>query len=250
MAAALVTGLIPLLRTAVDTTTTYKARTLWFGFLAVRLVVLFVSELPWFKLDSEFSCNATARDSLCTRACYNEHFDRPTVVAWNFLFVLLVMSVLLMELFSGHLRAAARKRSMKQKTHASDGGSEAKAQGTQELMMLDFHASRSAVLFYLLSVALRMAVEGAFIYILLWWNLPRMQNGPHECTGPGRDICPGPQLCLVRAAPEKRMSLYALASISCLVMAASFLFFVYSVLHYLCNWGAPGSRDKDVNSVL
>lgn len=240
MAAALVTGLIPILRTAVDTTTTYKARTIWFGFLAVRLVVLFVSELPWFKLDNEFSCNGTLRDSLCTRACFNKHFDRPAVVAWNFLFVLLVMSMLLMELFSGHLRASARKSSLKQKS--AEGQAEA-----QELMMLDFHASKTAVLFYLLSVALRIAVEAVFVYILLWWNLPKMENGPHECMLEG-PICPGLQLCVVRAAPEKRMSIFAMASISCLVMAASGLFFVYCVMHYLCNWG--GGSNTATSSVL
>lgn len=229
MAAALVTGLIPILRTAVDDTTTYKARTLWFGFLAVRLVVLFVTELPWFKLDSDFGCNDTARDSLCTRACFNRHFNHPAVVAWNFLFVLTLLSVLLMELFSAHLRTAARKRIMKQK-----GGAEAEAQ--KEVMMLDLHASKTTVLFYLLSVALRVAVEAAFLYVLLQWNLPMMKTDPFRCESDG-NVCLQPQFCVVRAAPEKRMSIFALASISCLVIVASCLFFLYAVLHYLCNYG-------------
>ncbi|XP_076155093.1 gap junction beta-1 protein [Alosa pseudoharengus] len=231
MAAAIVTGLIPILRTAVDTTTTYKARTLWFGFVAVRLVVLFVTELPWFKLDTDFGCNATARDTLCTRACFNEHFDRPGVVAWNFLFILVLLSVLLMELFSAHLRASARK-SARQK------GPDGQAVEVQELMMLDLHASKTTVLFYLLSVALRIAVEASFVYVLLQWNLPTMEEGPFKCEVAD---CPT-QMCVVRAAPEKRMSIFALVSISCLVIAASCLFFLYSVMHYLCNCGGGSKR--------
>lgn len=231
MAAAIVTGLIPILRTAVDTSTTYKARTLWFGFLAVRLVVLFVTQLPWFKLDSDFGCNDTSRDSLCTRACFNRHFNRPAVVAWNFLFVLVLLSVLLMELFSSHLRTAARKRIMKQK-----GGAEAQAEAQKEVMMLDLHASKTTVLFYLLSIALRITVESAFVYVLLAWNLPMMQTEPFRCESDG-NVCLTPQYCVVRAAPEKRMSIFALVSISCLVIVASCLFFLYSVFHYLCNCG-------------
>ncbi|XP_012669944.1 uncharacterized protein LOC105888748 [Clupea harengus] len=235
MAAAIVTGLIPILRTAVNTSTTYKARTLWFGFLAVRLVVLFLSELPWFKLDTDFSCNGTARDSVCSRACFNKHFDRPAVAAWNFLFVLLLLSVMLMELFSAHLRASARKRSPKQE------------EKTEELMMLDLHASKTTLLFYLMSVALRIMVEVAFVYILLQWNLPKMESGPYECEPEG-NVCPGPQVCIVRAATEKRMSIFALASISCLVIVASCLFFLYAVMHYLCNLG--GGSVRDANSHL
>ncbi|XP_062382550.1 uncharacterized protein gjz1 [Sardina pilchardus] len=233
MAAAIVTGLIPILRTAVDTTTTYKARTLWFGFVAVRLVVLFVTELPWFKLDSDFGCNETTRESLCTRACFNEHFKHPGVVAWNFLFVLVLLSVLLMELFSAHLRASARKRSAKQK------GPDGQAAEVQEIMMLDLHASKATVLFYLLSVALRIAVEALFVYVLLQWNLPTMTSEPFECNAA---VCKGTR-CVVRAAPEKAMSIYALVSISGLVIVASCLFFLYTVMHYLCNCGGS-ERDS------
>lgn len=236
MAAAIVTGLIPILRTAVDTSTTYKARNLWFGFLAVRLVVLFVTELPWFKLDSDFGCNDTLRESLCTRACFNRHFNRPAVVAWNFLFILVLLSVALMELFSAHLRATARKRIMKLNRDA-----DAQAEAQKELMMLDLHASKTTVLFYLLSVALRIAVEAAFVYVLLQWNLPMMEPGPFPCEADGK-VCLRPHLCVVRAAPEKRMSIFALASISGLVIVASCVFFLYSVLHYLCNCG--GSADS------
>ncbi|TSK14735.1 hypothetical protein Baya_0718 [Bagarius yarrelli] len=113
--AAIVTGLIPILRTAVDATTTYKGRTVWFGFLCIRLVTLFVAEMPWFKLDSDFSCNVT-RDSVCTRACFNQHFDKPVVMAWNYIFVLLILSVLLMELFTAHVHSVFQKKASREKS--------------------------------------------------------------------------------------------------------------------------------------
>lgn len=227
--AAIVTGLIPILRTAVDSTTSYKCRSLWFGFLCIRLVVLFVAELPWFKLDSDFSCNST-RDSICVRACFNQHFDKPVMVAWNFLFVLLVLSVLVMELFTSHLRSVAQKRT-------SQGGNaadvEAKPADPKAKMVIDLHRSRSTVVFYLLSVVLRVAVETWFVYVLLSWNLPKIEDGTFECK---TDICPGLHVCLVRAAPEKRMSIYALVSVSSLVIVTSVFFCLYSIAHYLCKF--------------
>ena len=228
--AALVTGLIPILRTAVDTTTTYKCRSLWFGFLCVRLVVLFVAELPWFKLDSDFSCNAT-KDSICVQACYNQHFDKPVMMAWNFLFILLILSVLLMELFASHLRAVAQKRACK--SGGGDGNAEL-AGSADTRMVIDLHKNKSTVGFYLFSIVLRIAVETCFVYVLLTWNLPRLADGTFGCK---MNVCGDEVLCIVRASPEKRMSIYTLASISILVIVASLVFCLYSIAHYLCYSG-------------
>ncbi|XP_029934083.1 gap junction beta-3 protein [Myripristis murdjan] len=231
--AAIVTGLIPILRTAVDSTTTYKCRTLWFGFLCIRLVILFLAELPWFKLDADFSCNATS--DICTRACFNEHFHKPVMVAWNFLFVLVILSVLLMELFVSHMRSLARKRSSKMKANVEleaqgNGGAQAGCADPDGNMVVDLHKNKSAVGFYLLSNVLRVLVEVWFVYVLLFWNLPTLDQRPFQCR---TEICTKLHICLVRAAPEKRMSIYALASISAMVIVCSVLFCMYSIAHYL-----------------
>ncbi|XP_055780339.1 gap junction beta-3 protein [Salvelinus fontinalis] len=234
--AAIVTGLIPILRTAVDTTTTYKCRSLWFGFLCMRLVVLFVTEMPWFKLDADFSCNTT--QDLCTRGCFNQHFDKPVMVAWNFFFILLVMSVLLMELFASHLRSAAQKRSSRQRKTTGELEAQGKSVSVAEFeppekMVIDLHKDRGTVGFYLLSTVLRIMVEVWFVYVLLFWNLPKVDEGPFKCKSA---ICPEIHICLVRAAPEKRMSIYALASVSGLVIVTSVYFCLYSIFHYLCKF--------------
>ncbi|XP_071393188.1 gap junction beta-3 protein [Centroberyx affinis] len=233
--AALVTGLIPILRTAVDSTTTYKCRSLWFGFLCVRLVVLFLAELPWFRLDADFSCNSTKED-ICTRACFNEHFHKPVMVAWNFLYVLLILSVLLMELFASHLRSLAQKKSAQMRVDVeleARGKEETAARSADTKMVIDLHRDRSAVGFYLFSIVLRIVVEAWFVYVLLTWNLPTLDKGPFKCK---TEICPELHICLVRAAPEKRMSIYALASISSMVIVCSILFCMYTIAHYLCNY--------------
>ncbi|XP_038591773.1 uncharacterized protein LOC119916012 [Micropterus salmoides] len=228
--AAIVTGLIPILRTAVDATTTYKCRSLWFGFLCMRLVILFLAELPFTKLDADFTCNGT-RESICSKACFNRHFHKPMMVAWNFIYVLVVLSVLLMELFASHLRSLAQKRSSQVKTDV-----EQEAQGVSTdpkgKMVIDLHRDRGTVSFYLLSISLRILVEAWFVYILLSWNLPALNDGPYECS---TDICSELHVCVVRAAPEKRMSIYALASISGMIIVCSVLFCIYSIAHYLCK---------------
>lgn len=228
--AALVTGLIPILRTAVDATTTYKCRSLWFGLLCIRLVILFLAELPFTKLDADFTCNGT-RDSICTKACYNRHFHKPMMVAWNFIYVLVILSVLLMELFTSHLRSMAQKKSSQVKTDVESEAQDASTDPKGK-MVIDLHRDRGTVGFYLLSIGLRILVEAWFVYVLLSWNLPALNDGPYKCS---TDICSELHVCVVRAAPEKRMSVYALASISGMIIVCSVLFCMYSVAHYLCN---------------
>lgn len=241
--AALVTGLIPILRTAVETTATYKFRSLWFGMLCIRLVILFLAELPFTKLEADFSCNSTSKD-VCTSACFNRHFDRPVMMAWNYLYVLVVISALLMELFAFHLRSAALKRSSKAaaaaaaasvqevELQAEAAAAAAATTDVQGRMVLDFHKQRKAVVFYIVSVALRILVEAWFVYILFSWNLPALSSKAFKCS---TDLCPELRFCVVRAAPEKRMSIFALASISGAAIVISLLFCLYAVAHYLCN---------------
>lgn len=236
--AALVTGLIPILRTAVETTTTYKFRSMWFGMLCIRLVILFLAELPFTKLDSDFSCNSTSKD-VCTSACYNRHFHKPIMMAWNYLYMLVVISALLMELLTSHLRSLAMKRSAKAAAAAGVEGAELRAEATAATTtddsgrtVLDFHRQKGVVGFYILSIVLRVAVEVWFEYILLFWNLPALDSREYKCT---TDLCPELRYCVVRAAPEKRMSIYALASISGLVIVISLLACLYAIAHYLCN---------------
>ncbi|XP_006630291.2 gap junction alpha-3 protein [Lepisosteus oculatus] len=228
--AAIVTGLIPILRTAVEASTDYKGRTLWFGFLSIRLVVLFVAQLPWSKLDTDFSCNTTGPD-LCQRACFNQHFHRPTVMAWNFCYVLLILSVLLMELFASQLRKSAVKKAALSESEAQAGLIDAEEQnGPKRKVIIDFHRHKASLLFYLLCVTLRMSIEISFLGILVFWNLPTLDETPILCR---TELCPGTYVCVVRAAAEKRMSIYALGSISAVVVLTSALFFLYSLTHYL-----------------
>lgn len=100
-------------------------------------------------------------------------------------------------------------------------------------MVIDLHRDRGTVGFYLLSISLRILVEAWFVCVLLYWNLPALNNGPYKCSP---DICSELHICVVRAAPEKRMSIYALASISGMIIVYSVLFCMYSIAHYLCNF--------------
>lgn len=99
--------------------------------------------------------------------------------------------------------------------------------------VIDLHRDRGTIGFYLLSVSLRILVEVWFVYVLLFWNLPALSSGPYECS---TDICSELYVCVVGAAPEKRMSVYALASVSGMIIVCSVLFCMYSIAHYLCSF--------------
>lgn len=72
---------------------------------------------------------------------------------------------------------------------------------TSSKTVIDLHRDRGTVGFYLLSITLRILVESWFLYILLFWNLPALNNGPYKCS---TDICSELRVCVVR---EKYVSL-------------------------------------------
>lgn len=98
---------------------------------------------------------------------------------------------------------------------------------------IDLHRNRSTLGFYLLSIILRILAECWFVYVLLSWNLAALNNEPYRCS---TDICSELYVCVVNAAPEKCMSIYALASISGMIIVCSVLFCMYAIVHYLCNF--------------
>uniref|UniRef100_A0A9J7XGL6 Gap junction protein zeta 1 n=2 Tax=Cyprinus carpio TaxID=7962 RepID=A0A9J7XGL6_CYPCA len=231
--AAIVTGLIPILRTAVDSTATYKGRTMWFGLLCIRLVTIFLAQFPWKSLNEDFHCNSS--DVFCIKACFNKHFDNSIVMAWHFLFILLVLSVLLMELFSSHLRSSFQKK--KEREMESQSEQEAVTDPTMTVggrMMIDFHKSKSSVVVYLFSIMLRIAVEVLFVYVLFYWVLPKLNEESYLCHAQMFGKC-SVQQCVVRGAAEKKMSVFALLFMSALVIVTSGLFGLYSIKHYLFN---------------
>lgn len=231
--AAIVTGLIPILRTAVDSTATYKARTVWFGLLCIRLVMIFLAQFPWKSLNEDFQCNST--ETICTKFCFNKHFDKPIMMTWHFLFILLVLSVLLMEMYSSHVRSSLLRK--KQKELASQVEEKDDVDPTVTVggkMMIDLHKSRKSVLVYLLSVILRIVVEGLFVYILLYWVLPKVSENIYLCDAQEFDQCSPVHQCVVRGVAEKRMSVHSLLFISSLVIIYSGMFCLYSICHYLC----------------
>lgn len=150
------------------------------------------------------------------------------LVAWNFIFLLLIISVLLMELFTSPLQSMASRNSSWIK-----GDVQLEAQVVAETeTFLDLHKDKGTVGVYLLSIALHILIEVWFVYVLLYWNLPTLSDAPYKCDA---KICPQPHVCVVRAAPEKRMSIYALASVSGMIIVCSVLFCIYAVTHYLCS---------------
>ncbi|ROI81841.1 Gap junction beta-5 protein [Anabarilius grahami] len=228
--AAIVTGLIPILRTAVDSTATYKGRTMWFGLLCIRLVTIFLAQFPWKSLNDDFICNNSSQ--FCIKACFNEHFDRSIVMAWHFLFILLVLSVLLMELFSSHLRSSFQKKKEREmESESEQGGVIDPTMTVGGRLMIDLHKSKSSLVVYLFSLMLRIVVEVMFVYVLLFWVLPKLDKSVYFCelSFKGCSV----QQCVVRGAAEKTMSVYALLFISALVIITSSGFFFYSIVHYL-----------------
>lgn len=230
--AAIVTGLIPILRTAVDSTATYKGRTMWFGLLCIRLVTIFLAQFPWKSLNDDFICNNSS--AFCIRACFNKHFDHSIVMAWHFLFILLVLSVLLMEIFSSHLRSSFQKKKEREmESESEQGGVIDPTMTVGGRLMIDLHKSKSSLVVYLFTLLLRIVVEVMFVYVLLFWVLPKLDKSVYDCELSFKGC--SAQQCVVRGAAEKTMSVYALLFISALVIITSSGFFLYSIVHYLWN---------------
>ncbi|OCT59015.1 gap junction beta-2 protein [Xenopus laevis] len=229
---AMVTGLIPILRTAVEATTDYDGRTMWYGFAVVRLIALYVSERPWGHLDQDFDCLVNGTNEFCRKACFNEHFNVPVVSLWNTCYVFFVASVLLMELFTSQIRHNLHKAALKKKplpVEKNLTGTWASEHAHKDLV-LDFHQQKVLLVLYLGCIMLRLVGELAFLYAVFWWYLPMVSGELIVCS---TELCPGPYNCLVRFPAEKSMSLYLLTFLSISVALVSIVFGFYSGCHYL-----------------
>ncbi|KAM8961180.1 gap junction beta-3 protein-like [Pelodytes ibericus] len=229
---AMVTGLIPILRTALEATTDYNGRTMWFGFAVVRLIALYVSEIPWGKLDQDFECRGNNASEFCRKSCFSSHFNVAVVSLWNSCYVYYVVTLLLMELFTAQLRHKLNKAAMKKKMTQVDGMLTGtwSSELTHRDVMLDFHHQKTLLVLYLGCILLRLVGELTFLYVLLWWHLPLVSQNSFPCES---DLCPGPLTCLVRFPAEKRMSLYLLGSLSMALALVCVVFSFYSGCHYL-----------------
>uniref|UniRef100_H2ZS38 Connexin N-terminal domain-containing protein n=2 Tax=Latimeria chalumnae TaxID=7897 RepID=H2ZS38_LATCH len=232
--AMLLSGLVPVVRSAIEATTHYRGRNLWFSFLGVRLVTLYISHMPWSQLDLDFHCNITENE-FCRRVCFDLHFDMSFMMLWNFTFVVFALSVLLMEIFTYQLRHSLWKGHIRQVGPVEINGNISLTEVQEHPlasndMMINFHKQRSMLAIYMLCVLARAVIEGSFLAVLLLWHLPKVDSSPILCSTLS---CPGPYQCLVRASTEKRMSIYTMASISGSIVVFSFFFMIYSCCHYV-----------------
>jgi len=164
------------------------------------------------------------------------HFDSSIGMAWHFLFILLVLSVLLMELFSSHLRYSFQKKKGREMASQSEQ-EDVEGDPTMTVggrMVIDLHKSKSSVVVYLLTVMVRIAVEVFFVHVLLFWVLPKLNEQSYVCFAQSFQGC-SQQQCVVRGVAEKKMSVHGLLFISVLVIITSSVFCLYSIGHYLCN---------------
>ncbi|XP_078508574.1 gap junction beta-1 protein-like [Lissotriton helveticus] len=231
---AMVTGLVPILRAAIDATTDYNGRSVWFGCLSVRLITLFIAERPWSKLDFDFQCNGNASE-FCRKSCFNAHFDIAIVSFWNLTFLLFLTSVLLMELFAWQLHHNLVKSKMKEAAkRVTEGQSDLTGVNGKDPprteITIDFHRQKRLLGIYLTCVILRLILETSFIYLLVIYHLPKVVESPINCsTGP----CSGPYICMVRGTADKRMSIFMLCGISGVIIVTSVIFALYSTCHYM-----------------
>lgn len=140
-----------------------------------------------------------------------------------------------MEMFSSHVRSSLLRKKQKEiASQAEEGDSMDPTVTVGGKMMIDLHKSKKSVFVYLFSVILRIVVEGLFVYILLYWVLPKVSKNVYSCDAQEFENCSPVHQCVVRGIAEKQMSVHALLFISSLVIIYSGMFCLYSIGHYLC----------------
>ncbi|XP_078508572.1 gap junction beta-2 protein-like [Lissotriton helveticus] len=231
---ALVAGLFPIARTVIETSIDYSGRTLWYGFMGVRLVTLYIAEIPWNKLDLDFECDINASE-FCRKGCFNAHFHLPVISLWNFTYIPFIVSVLLMDLFASQLRhniiKAKMKRERKNQTLKHSGPTDVTSQNIANSdFVINFHHQKKLLCLYLVCIFLRLALEIGFLYVLLIHHLQKVDGSPIKCS---TGLCSETYNCVVRGAAEKRMSIYMLCTISGVIIGTSVIFALYYTCHYL-----------------
>ncbi|XP_078063396.1 uncharacterized protein gjz1 [Mustelus asterias] len=207
--AAFVAGFSRLASLAVGTLSGRQGMTLWYGLLGVRLVALIVADRPWATLRDDFICNGSV-DAYCWASCFNDHFNFPMDVLWDFSYVLAILPVLgLYQLTPGEGRPSAPLDDPPGRLALDEGGANLKVVGRRRPW---------ASIACALSLA---AVEGAFLWVLAQVQLPLAVPAAVLCRSP---VCPGPLQCALYAQAEKLGALAVLAFASGLDALVSLIY--------------------------
>uniref|UniRef100_H3ARP0 Connexin N-terminal domain-containing protein n=1 Tax=Latimeria chalumnae TaxID=7897 RepID=H3ARP0_LATCH len=229
--AALAPGLIRILQPGLASVLECHGPAIWYGFLAVRLVALFVADGSWSSIKKDFTCNDTITD-FCKGACFNIHFNYPVSALWGFSFVAALLPVILFKMLTNCLSKVPKNpdNSCPEGEAHQIVGSSSNVGLVEKTASKELKNTSASHLPHILSVLLLFSIEGAFLWVLLSVQLPKVSQQTFVCKTP---LCPGQLECLIFSQVDKVTAIFTLAFTSVCVFVVGLAHMAYWLLEIL-----------------
>uniref|UniRef100_A0ABM5EIF7 Connexin N-terminal domain-containing protein n=1 Tax=Pogona vitticeps TaxID=103695 RepID=A0ABM5EIF7_9SAUR len=182
----------------------------WYFLIGIRMVTLFFAFGPWESLKADLICQWPSEvgdaKAFCTALCYNQHFPIPISAVWAFHFIAIIFTVALMKF----VHITGKDTSAKDVEAAVEGSKPAMgtSMSCEPYGQTTFGGWRYRI--FIMCVALILAMELSFIWILLALQSPVMSRGVVMCY-PNNPACPPSAQCALNAQSDKQAILWALA---------------------------------------
>eukprot|EP00061_Rhincodon_typus_P012351 g38031.t1 len=222
MAAAYVAALGRLASVAMSCVSGAQGLTLWSGLIGLRLLALFIADRPWSGSKTHFVCNGTATSSsvteFCSTFCFNLHFRFPVDVFWHFSFLLALLPI-----FCLYMLAPRRRPSLPE---AGPLPQEEREGGRLSLEEPPGRVQGRGRPWLSVCCSLSLvALESAFVWVLLKIQLPLVLPASISCLAPPGGACNeadgGPLTCILVDRANKVGALSVMAFTSLLNVAVS-----------------------------
>ncbi|KAK9397599.1 hypothetical protein NXF25_020960 [Crotalus adamanteus] len=179
----------------------------WYFLIGLRMVTLFFAYGPWDSLKADLVCrwpsNIGDANKFCSAICYNQRFPVPISGFWVFHFIAIIFTVALLKFVYVTKKSPTDKDAEAARKPIS--GTEHSPKVGEEL---HFGGWRYGI--YIFCIALLLAIDVAFIWTLLGFQLPNLIQEVTNCY-PNDPACPATAQCAVNSISDKRAILWVLA---------------------------------------
>ncbi|KAG8147956.1 hypothetical protein E2320_001396 [Naja naja] len=179
----------------------------WYFLIGLRMVTLFFAYGPWDSLKADLVCrwpsNIGDGNKFCSAICYNQRFPVPISGFWVFHFIAIIFTIALLKFVYVTKKSPTDKDAEAARRPKPTSGTESSPKVGE-----GFGGWRYGI--YIFCIALLLAIDVAFIWTLLGFQLPNLSQEVTTCY-PNDPACPATAQCAVTGVSDKRAILWVLA---------------------------------------
>lgn len=204
----------------------YIGRILWLGLSYIYSILICVVQLPWNNIHEEFNCHGNIT-YLCLVECFEQLFSIPITGMWYYFYFIFIAFLFLMEFLMAQIRhkhAKVKVKSMQETENSEE------MEAIKNIFFVNFHQEKKLLYLYLLHFLLQVSIQVVFLCVLTFKHLPIVSQDNIHCS---TNSCSTPFHCVMTYTAVKKMTIYALITMSILIIVFGTSYFIYCIYHYL-----------------